>query len=354
MKDKRIQELSVWSGEQLRQLLPQEGPCSELEIVSGDASFRRYFRAHVGKKSYIAVDAPPQNEDSETFARISSLLEEAGVIVPRVLASDFARGFMLLDDLGDTLYLTELQQAQAANDSEHAELLYKAAIQSLLALQSAVDSNRLDPYDRKELRREMSLFEDWFCDSFLELQLSTAERTLIDHTFTFLEDAALSQIEVAVHRDYHSRNLMVLDSEKFGANCGPGVIDFQDAVRGAYSYDLVSLLRDCYISWQPQQLESWALYYFEQAKIRGVVNDLSKQQFIRDMDLMGLQRHLKVMGIFARLCIRDNKSQYLADIPLVIRYFLDVARQYPELAAFVHWFNQTVLPVANTKLKLES
>jgi aminoglycoside/choline kinase family phosphotransferase len=196
----------------------------------------------------------------------------------------------------------------------------------------------------------MQLFEEWFCEEFLCLQLATEDRELIAATLRFLEDAALGQASVAVHRDYHSRNLMLLDSAVFGKAAGPGVIDFQDAVSGAYTYDLVSLLRDCYIQWSPQQVREWALYYLDQAQISAAIPATTTEQFLRDFDLMGLQRNLKVMGIFARLCIRDKKSQYLADIPLVIQYFLNVSQHYPELAHFRDWFSNAVLPIAISKL----
>ena len=199
----------------------------------------------------------------------------------------------------------------------------------------------------------MQIFEDWFCEQYLGLDLSTTERDLISSTFAFLEEAALGQAEVAVHRDYHSRNLLILDEAKFPEGSGPGIIDFQDAIAGAYSYDLVSLLRDCYIRWSPDLVESLALHYFELASATGLVEGASVSQFLRDFDLMGLQRNFKVMGIFSRLCIRDNKPQYLADITLVIQYFLEVASQYEEMAVFLDWFETKVLTAAKTKLNLE-
>ena len=354
MKELREQELADWTNEALSQLLPESKDPIQLEIVSGDASFRHYYRARVGQASFIAVDAPPENENSETFVKISKLFREVGVNVPKVYSVDYERGFMLLEDFGDELYLAHLLKMQKKNAFEDADQLYQKAITSLVELQKNVDSDRLDPYDRKKLHDEMALFETWFCEAFLELQLSQHDRELIAKTFTFLEDAALSQAEVAVHRDYHSRNLMLLDAKIFGEECGPGIVDFQDAVSGPYSYDVVSLLRDCYIRWDQKQLRKWGLDYLREATRQGVFDKVSAAQFSRDLDLMGLQRQLKVMGIFARLCIRDKKPQYLADIPLVIEYFLEVSYQYPELAQFARWFTETVLPPAKSKLNLES
>lgn len=353
MNDLRDHELTDWTKKALSRLFPESNEPVQLEIVSGDASFRRYYRARVGKASCIAVDAPPENENSEIFVKISKLFREAGVQVPEVFSVDYERGFMLLEDFGDKLYLAQLQKMQKQNALEDADQLYQKAIISLVAIQKNVDRERLDPYDRKRLRDEMSLFEAWFCEAFLELQLSEDDRELIANTFTFLEDAALSQTEVAVHRDYHSRNLMLLDAKVYGEDSGPGIVDFQDAVSGPYSYDVVSLLRDCYIRWDREQVRKWGLDYLQAANRQGVLDEVSPAKFARDMDLMGLQRHLKVMGIFARLYIRDKKPQYLADIPQVIEYFLEVSHQYPELTHFSRWFTETVLPPAKSKLNLE-
>tara|TARA_Y100000758_G_scaffold74734_1_gene49981 strand:+ start:6445 stop:7590 length:1146 start_codon:yes stop_codon:yes gene_type:complete len=353
MTDSRRNQLSLWTKGVLSRLLPKGQDAIALEMVSGDASFRRYFRVRAGNDSFVAVDAPPENEDGRTFEDISNLFRQAGVVVPKIYSADHERGFMLLSDLGDMLYHDVLREAQQFDQIEVADSLYQRAISSLLAFQTSIDKGTLDPYNRHELRKEMELFEEWFCGEFLSLPLNQDIRDLIDETFGFLEDAALGQPEVAVHRDYHSRNLMVLDPAIFGEEAGPGIIDFQDAVFGAYTYDLVSLLRDCYLNWSPKQVDKWATGYLEQAGERAIVHDVDQQQFFRDFDLMGLQRHLKVMGIFARLNIRDNKPCYLADIPQVIRYFLEVSQRYREISPFVDWFNKDLLPVARTKLNLD-
>tara|TARA_R100001377_G_scaffold83723_2_gene65752 strand:+ start:1176 stop:2180 length:1005 start_codon:yes stop_codon:yes gene_type:complete len=313
------------------------------ELVS--ASKRQFLR----QSQFVLVDAPPAHEDSEQFVRVANLFRTAGVLTPRVLEVDLDRGFMLLQDFGDDLYLPALQAGLEV------DTLYRAAMASLVHLQSQGDTTGLPAYDRALLRRELNLFNDWFCERFLELVLNEEERALIERTWTFLEDAALSQAQVCVHRDYHSRNLMLLspDAEQ-NPDRAPGVIDFQDAVVGANTYDLVSLLRDCYIVWPEQRVRAWALEFREMALAVGLVkNDTEhdERSFLRDFDLMGLQRHLKVIGIFARLNLRDGKSRYMADIPLVIDYVLQVAPQHPEMAEFVQWFENKILPFATPKLQ---
>ena len=315
----------------------------DLRMVSGDASFRRYFRLELTDRSLIAVDAPPEHEDNPRFIKVCELLRAAGVHAPEVLARDLEQGFLLLEDLGDALYLDALLLAQQQQEFDKADELYKSAIDALIQFQKSIKSDLLDPFDSKELQREMHLFDEWFCKGFLELELDESERSLIAATYNFLEQAALSQTQVAVHRDYHSRNLLVTKPN-------PGIIDFQDAVSGAYTYDLVSLLRDCYIRWEDPQLNDWLRYYHEHAAAAGIIPALAEEQLQRDFDLMGLQRHLKVMGIFCRLFIRDKKSRYLADIPLVMNYFLDVAGRYPELQEFVVWFQRKIEPAALMRL----
>lgn len=357
MSDSRKTQLNDWVNEQLSQLLETDSVDIELTTVSGDASFRRYFRAKLSEQSFIAVDAPPDTENNKLFVEIAGYLREAGIKSPKVFAKNYLDGFLLIEDFGDRLYLTHLLTLQTdgldAISEYQVETLYKDAIRAIVKMQSNVDKKRLAPYDRKKLLTEMQLFEDWFCGHYLGLDLSTTERDLIANTFTFLEEAALSQAQLAVHRDYHSRNLLILDDAKFPEGSGPGIIDFQDAMAGAYSYDLVSLLRDCYIRWNTDLVESLAHHYFDLASAAGVVKGVSIAQFRRDFDLMGLQRNFKVMGIFSRLCVRDNKPKYLADIPLVIKYFLEVASRYEEMAPFLCWFEANVLIAAKVKLNQE-
>lgn len=350
--DFRLLGLTIWASAQARHLNAIDRADIPLQVVSGDASFRRYYRLVTAHRTFIAVDAPPAHENSRNFVQIAELLRSAGVSAPQVFAVDYEQGFMLLEDFGDTLYLQPLRQAQARHDSVLPERLYSEALRALVTLQFGVDAGQLPAYDDARLHAEMALFETWFCEAFLDLTLSAVERERIADAFRFLAQAALSQPQVAVHRDYHSRNLLVLDAANFSEGTSPGIIDFQDAVAGAYTYDLVSLLRDCYISWEPAQIRHWALSFRALAAERGMYCAISESQFVRDFDLMGLQRNLKVMGIFSRLSIRDNKPRYLADIPLVIRYFLVVSEQYEELVSFRRWFTQTVLPVAHARLDL--
>lgn len=353
MTDSRLQELTSWTNDLLDHLLEHKLGLIDLEPVSGDASFRRYFRARVGDESYIAVDAPPEHEDNKTFTNLSNMLIAAGIHAPKAYSVDFERGFMLLVDFGDELYLPALLHYQQTGNLTHAEELYSEAIDSLVLLQAGIDADRLPPFTVEKLTTEMTLFSEWFCGQFLQLTLDTECQTICNNAFAWLAQQISEQPQVAVHRDYHSRNLMLLDESKFGDKGGPGVIDFQDAVSGPYSYDLVSLLRDCYIAWPVAKVHEWASVYRVKAQTAGMLANVSEQQLIRDMDICGMQRHLKVIGIFARLSIRDNKSQYLADIPLVIRYLLDVSERYEEMGDFRAWFIAQVLPQAERKLQLE-
>ncbi len=351
-KTSRETRLQHWVAAELQADDPAVLP---LVMVSGDASFRRYFRAVQNQKTFIAVDAPPEHEDSAAFVKVCGMFRDAGVHAPEVYAVDCEQGFMLLEDLGDAMVLPEMLACQASRDINKPDRIYRIAIDTLVRIQLCENQEILGAYSRTELRREMDLFTEWFLLAFLELDLSAAEKDLIDQTMTVLEDAALAQPTVLVHRDYHSRNLMLLEQTPTaeGDNAEVfelGVIDFQDAVHGPYSYDLVSLLRDCYIRWQPKQVASWGRYYLTAAQSQGLLSGLAEAAFFRDFDLMGLQRHLKVMGIFCRLYLRDNKSQYLADIPLVSKYFLEVSSRYPELGNFVEWFQRRVIPTAQEKL----
>lgn len=367
--DQRMEALVAWARHCLEDMTGHSPIVGEVEVVSGDASFRRYFRLrferalqcdhelvseikrqYLMQTQFVLVDAPPAHEDCEQFVRIASLFRKAGVLTPRVLEVDYDRGFMLLQDFGDDLFLPALQEGIEV------DAMYRSAMSSLVQLQSQGDTTGLPSYDRTLLRRELNLFNDWFCERFLELMLNEDERALIERTWTFLEDAALSQDQVCVHRDFHSRNLMLLTPDPtLNPDQAPGVIDFQDAVVGANTYDLVSLLRDCYIVWPADRVRTWALEFRKMALAVGLFANDSKhdeQSFLRDFDLMGLQRHLKVIGIFSRLNLRDGKSSYMADIPLVIDYVLKVAAQHPEMNEFVQWFQSKILPFATPKLQV--
>ncbi len=349
--DQRQDTLSQWAADQIEQLYRHSIP-AEMITVSGDASFRRYFRIifteNGVENSWIAVDAPPEHENSCQFVEVSKVWSAAGVKVPTVLAFDEARGFMLLEDFGDTLLYPEL------NDNT-ADELYRAAIDALLSLQQLPRTDNIPQYDRALLDQEMALFQNWLCEQHLSLILTDTEKTMLANVFETLAKSALAQPQVMVHRDYHSRNLMVCTGDRRTTLHNQiGIIDFQDAVWGAYTYDLVSLLKDCYIEWPRPQVLAWLEYFASSSDVFKDVDGESsaekKAQLVRDFDLMGMQRHLKAAGIFARLSIRDNKHGYLNDLPRTCGYLLKTAKlyshnpEYPEFSVFADWLQQRFLP----------
>ncbi len=328
-----MESLLDWCAQHVR---PEEGHALGLSMVSGDASFRRYYRLTGCRPSLVAVHAPPDKERNLEFTRVAALLRGAGVHAPHVLAFEPASGFLLLEDLGDTLLRANL-------DGASVDRLYGLAMSTLQDIQRAPVTAAdwaLPPYSEALLRQEMGLFPEWFLQQLLGIAPTDVESALIGRTFDALVGSALAQPQVLVHRDYHSRNLMLLDDGSLG------VIDFQDAVCGPITYDLVSLLRDCYVSWPPQRVRGWALVYAGRATRTGIMPAVPEQAFLRWFDLMGLQRHIKVLGIFARLWLRDGKPGYLRDLPLVMRYTLEVASAHPETADFAEWFRERVLPQA--------
>ncbi|HET8705231.1 MAG TPA: phosphotransferase, partial [Pseudomonadales bacterium] len=288
--DIRKEELTRWVGTQ-QPLLPGK----ELESVSGDASFRRYFRAYTEHGSFIAVDAPPAKEDSQPFLAIAQAWAHKGLPVPKIIAYSLEQGFMLLSDFGNQLLLPLLKSEQIA---EH---WYHQALHTLLKIADAtqIPGWPLPPYDDWRLRGEMELFPTWFMEKYLQWEWQPGERALLERAFDGLIESALEQPQVCVHRDYHSRNLMALDMKHHTL----GVLDFQDAVLGPVTYDVVSLLRDCYIAWPREKTEYWALHYAKQFRARHHLS-FSDAQFIKWFDWMGAQRHLKCCGIFARLNFR--------------------------------------------------
>jgi N-acetylmuramate 1-kinase len=320
--------------EQLKRWLDTELAFRDYTITpaSADASFRRYFRVLHDGGSFIVMDAPPDKEDSHPFVAVSRRLYDAGLNVPEVLDQDLGQGFLLLSDLGSTPYLGEL-------DERRVERLYADALAALASIQ-ACDCDGLPPYNRPLLLREMELFREWLVGKHLGIALDDRQHAMLDHAFALLADNALAQPQVFVHRDYHSRNLMVMSRNN------PGILDFQDAVCGAITYDLVSLLRDCYIEWPRARVEEWALGYQELALQSGILrtDHEDPRQFLRWFDLMGAQRHLKASGIFARLKHRDGKSGYLADIPRTLRYITALAEDYAELAPLCAFIADAVLP----------
>ncbi len=323
----RFDELTHW----LRQDVGL--PVFEIAPASSDASFRRYFRVQHAGHSHIVMDAPPDKENCHPFVNVAHAFHLRGLHVPRVLHANLERGFLLLTDLGDRQYLGEL-------NPHNADQLYGDALDTLLKLQhpGTPPDGALPPYDLPLLMREMALFRDWFMAQHLGITPSDAVTTLLDNTFNRLAQAALEQPQVWVHRDYHSRNLMVTEQNN------PGVLDFQDAVIGAVTYDLVSLLRDCYIAWPRQQVEEWVVKYHGQATQAGILGNVSPAQFLCWFDLMGVQRHLKAIGIFARLNIRDGKPGYLKDIPRTFGYVLEVSHRHQELAEFHQFLQDNIVP----------
>ncbi|MDQ7089345.1 MAG: phosphotransferase [Methylococcales bacterium] len=306
------------------------------EMASSDASFRRYFRLHDAQESYIVMDAPPDKEAITPFINVAMLLKKAGVNVPTIYHQNVPQGFLVLTDFGSTCLLDQL-------DNENADERYQLALDELFKLQSTVIATYPTPlpyYDKALLTNELSLFYDWFTQ---QLMGKTIPVPLQHDLNTLLIDSALEQPQVCVHRDYHSRNLMVVDSTSLG------VIDFQDAVIGAITYDLVSLLRDCYIAWPPERLEGWLKSYYQRL-VDDEMLKVSFDTFQRWFDLMGLQRHLKVLGIFSRLYLRDNKASYLADIPQTMAYVEQICQRYSELTEFYRWLNHEILPTYQQKL----
>ena len=318
-----------------------------ISVASADASFRRYFRVSRGDvdpaawapkaDTLIVMDAPPGKEDIAPFLKVSALLEQAGAHVPHVHASDGKRGFIVMEDLGDTQYLARLATGRGV-DKLYGEALTTLANIQVRGLRAA---SALAPYDRAPLELELNLMPEWFLGKHLRLELSPEERALITVTNEILINEALIQPQVFVHKDFHSRNLMVLPNDNKG---GPGVIDFQDALRGPVGYDLVSLLKDCYISWSRERVERWVRGYRRVLGNLGANVGDSEYQFMRWFDLIGVQRHIKVLGIFARLWHRDGKIGYLADLPLTFAYVRDACRRYPELAEFERWLAWRVEP----------
>ena len=289
------------------------------EPASEDASFRRYFRVHAGSRTWIAMDAPPPMEDCRTFISVLDLLRKAGVHAPALHAADVERGFLLLDDLGSLCYLGVL-------DEGNADALYADAFEALLDMQCRIDTGQVPPYDERKLRDELHLFRQWFLGHHLGIVLDGALSLALDETFDFLIRVCMEQPRVFVHRDYHSRNLMYLDEHN------PGVIDFQDAVDGPLTYDLVSLLRDVYIRWPKDRVTGWVDACHDRAVARQLVG-AGRLCFRRWFDLTGVQRHLKIAGIFARLWHRDGKARYLDDLPLALHYLAEVVPHHAETEA---------------------
>jgi N-acetylmuramate 1-kinase len=319
--DDRRASLERWLAAQLKDARFSLAPASE------DASFRRYFRATLEDGStYVAMDAPPDKEDCRPFVHVAGLLSAAGVHAPRIHAQDLQAGFLLLSDLGTRTYLQELNEGNAAR-------LFADATDALLRWQLATRPGELPPYDEALLRRELNLFPEWYVGRHLRKELSPAQKTALENIFQQLVRSALAQPVVYVHRDYMPRNLMVCEPN-------PGVLDFQDAVLGPITYDVVSLMRDAFISWDEERVLDCAARYWEKARRASLPVAGDFAEFWRAFEWMGLQRHLKVLGIFARINYRDGKPKYLADTPRFIGYARAVASRYAALAPLLKLLDQ--------------
>ena len=321
-QDVRLQHLKVWLDEQLAVLFAEQDwgvvPPATLTAASSDASFRRYFRWEGAGRSFVVMDAPPPQENCKPFVDIAFLLAKSGINVPKIYAEDLERGFLLLNDLGNKTYLDVI-------DSENADDLFKDALDALLAFQQLPMVAPLPSYDVALLRRELELFPEWYVKRELGIEFDAAQQMLWQNVTDLLIDSALAQPKVLVHRDYMPRNLMLSEPN-------PGVLDFQDAVYGPVTYDVTCLFKDAFLSWPEERVRGWLENYWQQAGELGIPVQPDFEDFLRASDLMGVQRHLKVIGIFARICHRDGKPRYLADVPRFFAYIDAVVARRPELA----------------------
>jgi len=312
-----------------------------LTPLNGDAGFRQYFRLNT-EPPLIAVSAPPEYENTPAFINISLCFQQAGISTPIIYAVDYQQGFLLLEDFGDQLLLPLLLSREPFSEQQSfdkADELYRIVETELLKIQQIKPDMDIFPhYDQQRLLDEMNLFPQWFAEQLLGIELQGSDGEILNKTFTLLAENALEQPQVVVHRDFHARNLMLLPENAIG------VIDFQDAVIGPFTYDMVSLFRDCYIRWPADYVAQRTIDYSKRAEALGIIPKVDKEQVRRWFDLMGLQRHIKVLGIFARLWLRDGKANYLNDLPLVMRYTLEQLAPYPDLKGFKDWLEQRVLP----------
>lgn len=323
----RMQALSAW----LKPRLADEGITDfQLAPASEDASFRRYFRITTPFATRIVMDAPPEFEDCRPFIKVAGLLAGAGVNVPRILAEDLSQGFLLMTDLGRQTYLDVL------ND-ENFDTLFRPAADALVKWQLASKPGVLPPYDAGLLKRELSLFPDWYIARHLQVELNTAQRETLDRMFDLIINASRAQERVFVHCDFMPRNLMVADT---APETNPGVIDFQDAVYGPISYDIASLYRDAFISWDEERVLDGTIRYWEKARAASLPVPGGFDEFYRDVEWMGLQRHLRILGIFARINYRDGKPRYLADTPRFVHYVRKTCERYQELWPLIRLFNE--------------
>ncbi|ARU87008.1 aminoglycoside phosphotransferase family protein [Pseudomonas sp. M30-35] len=327
-EDIRLQLLDKWLDQQLPNVFAEQGwgavPSATMTSASSDASFRRYFRWQGENRTLIVMDAPPPNEDCRPFVKIAALLQRANLNVPLILAEDVEQGFLLLNDLGRQTYLDVITP-------ETADELFADALQALLALQQLPMDTALPSYDTALLRRELELFPEWYVKHHLKTEFSAEQQIAWDKISALLIDSALAQPQVLVHRDFMPRNLMISEPN-------PGVLDFQDAVYGPVTYDVTCLFKDAFLSWPEPQVRQWLEGYWQKAQAVGIPVQPELEDFLRASDLMGVQRHLKVIGIFARICHRDGKPKYLADVPRFFAYINAVMQRRPELAELAQLF----------------
>ncbi len=330
-QDIRKTAIQSWLENELKMSIDSFAP------ASSDASFRRYFRVSCNGQTYIVMDAPPEKENIKAFIEVAGLFASTGINIPKIYQINREQGFLLLEDFGNQCYLDLLNQ-------ENANSLYEQALDSLFKLQSNIDcmNCKLPLYDFQLLSKEIDIFSEWFLEKKLNIKANFGQQKTLEKTKHLLVKSALEQSKTCVHRDYHSRNLMVTSTNN------PGIIDFQDAVVGPVTYDLASLLKDCYIEWPEQMIDQWLNKYFLHLKDAGHIN-CNYDTFNYWFDLMGIQRHLKAIGIFARLHLRDNKSDYLHDIPRTINYIINTSAKYPELNAFNIFLQNTVMPAWQLK-----
>jgi aminoglycoside/choline kinase family phosphotransferase len=320
-QDVRLQSLKTWLDEQLPVLFAAQGwgaiPPATLTAASSDASFRRYFRWQGDERTFIVMDAPPPQENCKAFVDIAHLLSESGINVPLIYAEDLEQGFLLLNDLGTKTYLDVI-------DEQNADALFSDAIDALLAFQQLPMDAPLPSYDVALLRRELELFPEWYVRRHLGIEMNEQQLADWQRVSDLLIDSALEQPKVLVHRDYMPRNLML-------SQPNPGVLDFQDAVYGPVTYDVTCLFKDAFLSWPQERVQGWLAGYWDKARALGIPVQADFEAFLRASDLMGVQRHLKVIGIFARICHRDGKPRYLADVPRFFAYIEAVLQRRPEL-----------------------
>jgi aminoglycoside/choline kinase family phosphotransferase len=334
----RLSKLISWVSEQTT--ASQQQLTQNLHLLAGDASFRCYYRVMLNDKPYVIMDAPPNLEPVLPFIKIDHSLLALGLRVPKILAQNIEQGFLLLEDFGDQILLNMLN----INNVEH---LYTLAMQQMLLMHTCqgINDYQIGSYDSAMYSLEMSRFVEWFLQQFLQLSLTKQQSSMLNTLFEQLIHSALQQPQVFVHRDFHSRNLLLLPKEQIG------VIDFQDAVWGAITYDAVSLLRDCYINWPEQQVTLWALQFKQLAWSEFNFEPVADHKFLQWFDWMGLERHLKCLYIFARKFCRDSHAGYLADIPRTMHYILLVSKKYAELLPLYQFMTEVVQPKLNNRLK---